>query len=382
MPIEIENIVLARLNGEVLSAEEEQLFDDWYEQPGNPQRYYEWQKLQAALYANAKAGDISADQAWQKLRLQKRFSLPLYRLMKYAAVLLLFIGASISVFLLNREKNPASLLARTEEVLPGRKQAVLTLSTGKQILLSDTLSAIRHQEKGINIEQDNHILSYRLSGTTAEPASNTIDIPRGGEYVIALADGTKIWLNAESRITYPTAFTGNTREVSLEGEAYFEIARDTTKPFIVHTERFDIRVTGTQFNVRTYPEETAAATLTEGKIQLEREGHISRLIPGQQAVLVGEQVEIRDVDTEEAIAWRYESFSFKQRSLESILNELARWYDVNIFYQNPEVKDYHFTAWFRRSSSIEEVIRILEKTKKINIQLKGKTLTVRSHSEK
>lgn len=378
----IDDIVLAKLSGELLSEEEEKLFQTWYSIGDNRQRFYRLQCLRAGIRVNRSGNAVDTGAAWKSLNQRIRPRSVLARISRYAAAVVLLTGLGITAYLLNMQKTAEPVLVQNETVLPGKKQAILTLATGEKIQLSDTLSRIISQEKGVTINNDSHTLAYNLSGETDHPVYHTITIPRGGEYVLVLADETKIWLNSESRITYPVAFAGITREITLEGEAYFEIAKDTTKPFIVHTGAFDIRVTGTQFNVRTYPEEPYSTTLTEGSIQLERAGEVSRLVPGQQAFLRDDHIEIREVDTEEAIAWRYETFSFKQRNLGSILNELSRWYDINIFYQNPEVKAYHFTAWFKRSSSIEEVIQILEKTNKIKMELKGKTLTVKTNSEK
>ena len=172
------------------------------------------------------------------------------------------------------------------------------------------------------------------------------------------------------------AFQGETREVRLQGEAYFEIAKNKNQPFIVHTTQFDVQVTGTQFNVRAYPGEMESATLAEGGIQLEKGGKTYTLKPGQQAYLEEEEVQVRKVNLEIAIAWRYNAFSFEETPLEEIMNELARWYNIHVFYLNPKVKELHFTAWFRRNCTLQEVIDILEKTGKINIELKGKTITV------
>lgn len=378
----IDDIILAKLSGEVLTEEEEKLFQEWYATEGNRKQFYKLQCLQAGIRVNRQSKPIPTEAAWKALHHRIRPRLILKRAVRYAAAVILLSGLGISAYLVNIQRPAKSLLTQNENVLPGKKQAILTLANGEKIQLSDTLSRILSQEKGVTINNNSHTLAYNLSGEADRSAYHTVTIPRGGEYVLVLADETKIWLNSESRITYPVAFAGKTRQITLEGEAYFEIAKDTTKPFIVHTDAFDIRVTGTQFNVRTYPGEPYSTTLTEGKVQLERAGTIDQLKPGQQAILRDNRIEIRNVDTEEAIAWRYETFSFKQRSLESILNELSRWYDINIFYQNPEVKTYHFTAWFKRSSSIEEVIGILEKTNKIKMQLQGKTITVKTNIEK
>ena len=175
-------------------------------------------------------------------------------------------------------------------------------------------------------------------------------------------------------------FSGNTRQVELEGEAYFEVTKDVEKPFIVRMNEYNVRVTGTQFNVRNYSNESLATTLVEGGVQIERRGKVDELRPGQQAVLENNEIRIRVVNVDEQVAWRHGAFGFTQCRLENIMEELARWYDVDVFYMNQQVKDYHFSAWFKRSSSINEVISILEKTKRISLDLKGRILTVKDIS--
>ena len=204
-------------------------------------------------------------------------------------------------------------------------------------------------------------------------------IPRGSEYQLILSDGTIVWLNSESEITFPVNFTGEKREVKLKGEAFFDVAKDERHPFIVKTEQFDIRVTGTQFNVRAYTDEPASATLAEGSIQLVRQEEVIPLVPGQQALLKQGIVKVREIELREAIAWRYNAFYFKQQPLESLLNEIARWYDVEVIYQNPTLKKLHFTAGFQRSCSITEVINTLGMTQKIRLEIKGKTLLVKEY---
>lgn len=373
----IEDIVIDRLNGKPLNAEEERVFARWYEQAGNRKRYYEWQKMRDAVYANAKASEVVTEKAWQTIMRSGRRPLYLRRFIQYAAVVLIFLGMGIAFYWL-RTPQETPLLTEQVTVVPGKKQAVLTLSSGEKLPLTDSIFQTLTEENGIIIRNNApNMLVYDKAEETKEMAYNTIYIPRGGEYKLILSDGTVVWLNSESRLTYPIAFNGDSRELKLEGEAFFEVAKDRSRPFIVHTDRFDIRVTGTQFNVRTYPDEPESATLTEGHIQLERGEKVHRLNPGQQAVLDHNQITIREMDPEEAIAWRYEAFCFKQCRLESIMNELSRWYDVEVFYLNPKLKDLHFTAWFRRSSSFDEVIRILEKTQRVKMEVRGKTVMIR-----
>lgn len=356
--------------------EEEEVFAAWYEEPKNRKCYYEWQKIQAAIRANAEAPGAAAGAAWRKIALRERPLLWLRRGWKYVAAACLLLGIGMAAYRLRVTEQEVPL-AQQATVEPGRKQAVLTLSTGKQISLTDSLCRTVTKENGTVIRNDApNMLVYDAAEQSRGLVYNTVAIPRGGEYKLTLSDGTAVWLNADTRLTFPVAFNGTRREVKLEGEAFFEVAKDTARPFVIHTREFDVRVTGTAFNVRSYPEEAKSATLIEGGIQLEKGNFFYRLQAGEQAIVKDAQVDIRQVKAEEAIAWRYGTFSFKEARLEHIMNELSRWYDVEVFYLHPQLKELHFTAWFRRNSSIEEVVRILEKTKKIRIHIKGRTLMI------
>lgn len=374
----IEEIIIKRLSEEHLSEEESAFFDKWYQNSSNREYYNDLLKIRSGIIASQVKERIDKRKAWNQVRPARKISL-IRTLLKFAAIMILPL--SLGVFLLIRENKQEKVVYAEVPVQPGRKQAVLTLSSGQQVMLADTI--VHVNEKGMVISNfPDKELVYKIMNDTmkTETIYNTVTVPRGGEYKLVLADGTIVWLNSDSHIRYPVTFSGNTRQVELEGEAYFEVAKDVEKPFIVRMNEYNVRVTGTQFNVRNYSNESLATTLVEGGVQIERKGKVDRLRPGQQAVLENNEIRIRVVNVEEQVAWRHGAFGFTQCRLENIMEELARWYDVDVFYMNQQVKDYHFSAWFKRSSSINEVINILEKTKKISLDLKGRILTVKDIS--
>lgn len=376
---EIQTILEKLLTGrEKLSPDEEAMFGAWMQDESNRKKFYELRRIRSAIYAQSMSEKLNSEEEWDKLSQRLRPHRRSLRFLPYAAAVLI-VGLGIALGILNKRPQVApTVLSVSQQVVPGQKQAVLTLSTGQQVILSDSLSPMM-EKNGTTIQNTGSQLVYNQSDTSDILVYNTVTVPRGGEYKLTLSDGSVVWVNSESEITYPVTFSANIREITLKGEAFFEIKKDNNRPFIVRTSQFDIRVTGTQFNVRSYPEDIASATLAQGSIQLEESNHITRLKPGQQASLINGKIQVQEIDLEESIAWRYEAFCFKQRPLESILNEIARWYDIEIFYQNNEVRNYHFTAWFRRSTPIQELIDILEKTEQIKLELKGKTLTVRAY---
>ena len=374
----IEEIIIKRLSEEHLSEEESAFFDKWYQNSSNREYYNDLLKIRSGIIASQVKERIDKRKAWNQVHPARKISL-IRTLLKFAAIVILPL--SLGVFLLIRENKQEKVVYAEVPVQPGKKQAVLTLSSGQQVMLADTI--VHVNEKGMVISNfPDKELVYKIMNDTmkTETIYNTVTVPRGGEYKLVLADGTIVWLNSDSHIRYPVTFSGNTRQVELEGEAYFEVAKDVEKPFIVRMNEYNVRVTGTQFNVRNYSNESLATTLVEGGVQIERKGKVDRLRPGQQAVLENNEIRIRVVNVEEQVAWRHGAFGFTQCRLENIMEELARWYDVDVFYMNQQVKDYHFSAWFKRSSSINEVINILEKTKKISLDLKGRILTVKDIS--
>ena len=374
----IEEIIIKRLSEEHLSKEESVFFDKWYQNSSNREYYNDLLKIRSGIIASQVKERIDKRKAWNQVHPARKISL-IRTLLKFAAIMILPL--SLGVFLLIRENKQEKVVYAEVPVQPGRKQAVLTLSSGQQVMLADTI--VHVNEKGMVISNfPDKELVYKIMNDTmkTETIYNTVTVPRGGEYKLVLADGTIVWLNSDSHIRYPVTFSGNTRQVELEGEAYFEVAKDVEKPFIVRMNEYNVRVTGTQFNVRNYLNESLATTLVEGGVQIERKGKVDRLRPGQQAVLENNEIRIRVVNVEEQVAWRHGAFGFTQCRLENIMEELARWYDVDVFYMNQQVKNYHFSAWFKRSSSINEVINILEKTKKISLDLKGRILTVKDIS--
>ena len=378
MEKKLEEIIMKQLASETLSEDEKVCFEEWFKNPSHQKYFRELLKFRSGVMAYSVKDKVDREKAWNKVRPVRKIS-RVRQVLKYAAILLLPLCVGLLLF--TREQEKVQTVYVEPAVKPGGKLAVLTLSTGKQVELAGGVSAISEQGAEISTSTDNELVYKQVENRMpVNEVYNTITIPRGGEYKLVLADGTTVWLNSDSYIRFPVTFSGDKRQVELRGEAYFEVAKNMEKPFIVRINDYDICVTGTQFNVRDYSNESVVTTLVEGSIQLERGKQIQKLVPGQQALLVNGRWIIKEVDVTDFIGWREGAFNFKEVCLENIINELARWYDFDVYYQNAEVKNYHFTAWFRRNASIEEVIEVLEKTKKIQMRLDGKTLIVQKKS--
>ncbi|WP_461633379.1 FecR family protein [Labilibaculum euxinus] len=272
------------------------------------------------------------------------------------------------------------------QIEKGNSKALLITSGGNEYRLDEGINRIISEKEGVQIHADsNHVVQYEgFAGESNESKLadmyNTLKVPRLGEYQLVLSDGTKVWLNSESELRYPVKFTGETREVELLGEAYFDVEKNPDKPFLVKTKSTTTRVLGTEFNVSAYPNEELNITLVEGSIELKSKqtSGKQRLIPGDNANLKigGDQIHVSQVDVRKYTAWREGYFYFEKERLEDILTKLERWYDFKVFYQNPAVKDYIFRMRADRNEDFAEIISRLEQTRRISMQLKGNVIVV------
>lgn len=256
----------------------------------------------------------------------------------------------------------------------------LKLSTGEMIEL-DKYQGMMIREDSVQITNFDYMLKYSYDTVAStEVRYDTLVIPRGSEYSIVLADGTKVFLNASSEIYYPVVFPGDKREVGLKGEAYFEVAKDEHRPFFVQTGDVRIRVLGTSFNVTSYPEhEKIETTLEQGRIQITNGKEQVDVVPGKQVVYdkKNSQFKMRSVDTKLYTSWKDGYYKFDQMTLEEIMETLALWYDLNVFYANAEVKSLEFTGRLRRYDRVEGLFKKIEQTDLVEFELNGKNVVIR-----
>lgn len=265
------------------------------------------------------------------------------------------------------------------DVLPGGNKAILKLADGSMVVLDDAKNGVLTQQGATKVIKLDGKLSYNPGHKTAhEIVYNTISTPRGGQYEIGLPDGSHVWLNASSTLRFPTAFAGKERRVEITGEAYFEIAKSKTMPFIVSVNSSEIRVMGTHFNVMAYSEEAAIkTTLLEGSVKFINGKDSSFLKPGQQSQLFkGRPIQVvNNADIEEVIAWKNGMFNFWSADLETVLKQLSRWYDVDIEYRNKTFKGL-FVGEMPRSSKLSDVLKALELTGNLHFGIEGKKIIV------
>lgn len=265
-------------------------------------------------------------------------------------------------------------------IQPGSNQATLTLANGSQVVLSDEKDGQIAAQKGANVVKPaNGSLTYVQSNTSATPDINTLTTPNGGQYQIVLPDGTKVWINATSSLSFPVSFAGaQNRTVQLKGEAYFEVAPDIQHPFIVKTTYQQVLVLGTHFNVSAYSDEpNTLTTLLEGSVKVaSHDGSVAAILtPNQQSSFKDGKVGVKEVIAEDAIAWKEGYFRFNNEPLEEVLKKIGRWYNVTIVYEDDEIKNKTVYGTMSRFSSINEVISVLELTKAARFEIHGNKIS-------
>ncbi|WP_431209896.1 FecR family protein [Puia sp. P3] len=254
------------------------------------------------------------------------------------------------------------------DLVPGRDKAVLKLSDGREVELNGTVSGGIANQDGAAITEDNGWLKYSASG---EAHYNDLYTPVGAQIKVVLADGTKVWLDAGSSIHYPTAFPSGNREVTITGQAYFEVAANARQPFIVHAKDQTIRVLGTHFNVNAYGAAAAKTTLEQGSVLVSSGSAEVKLEPGQQTE--GGIVK-NGVDLEEVLAWKNGEFRFNGASIAVIMDQLARWYGAEVRYKD-DIRE-EFVAKIPRNVPISKVLKYLEATGQVKFAIDGNVITV------
>lgn len=308
-------------------------------------------------------------------------------ILKIAAAACLIIAGTAYFYSPTRNFHKPDLVAQSlaeHKIIHGGNHAVLSLENGSTIVLdsvpvgklANTHNIAVYKAKDGQLIFDAAAMVDENS-RKEDVAYNTLSTPRGGQYFIKLADGSKVWLNAGSSLKFPSAFSKTHRDVELNGEAYFEIAKDSNRPFNVKTETQSLQVLGTHFNVNAYADENVVATtLLEGSVEISqlKTGRKQLLKPGQQSRL-GTDILVSNVDAEQFVDWKNGYFKFSRENIQSIMRKISRWYDVDVKYEG-RITNEGFVGTIERSKDISEVLKTLKLTGEINFKIEGKTITV------
>lgn len=296
-----------------------------------------------------------------------------------AAAVLIIMAAGVFRWINNYTSSTHVITSVVNDVLPGSTGATVTFSDGRQLVLDSTAKGLIADEKGSQVMLEQGHLSYQPTGDHATGEYyNTVSTPIGRVYQLTLADGTGVWLNAGSSITFPTAFAGNTRQVTISGEAYFEVAKDKFKPFLVQTGTATVEVLGTHFNINGYSNEPViTTTLLEGSVRMRQRSSSTLLTPGQQVQYdhTGDTApQITWANTEAVMAWKNGYFQFNDTDLKAVMRELSRWYDVTVQYEG-NIPTKKIIGEISKNTNLSEVLQAFSYTG-IHFRIEGKTIIV------
>lgn len=301
-------------------------------------------------------------------------------MMRVAAVCILLL--SIGGVLWMRYDSPVDEIALNDDIqiTPGKPEALLYLSSGESVLLSKMKKELRENNGVAILVNDAGEIRYHAErqDSTVQPLLNRLVVPRGAEFMITLEDGTRVWLDSETELRYPTNFSAEEREVYVRGEAYFEVAKMQDKPFIVKVDQMSVNVLGTKFNISTRVENVVQTVLVEGKVRLESKGRQVVLKPSQKADFDSESEDwtVENVDVSSYVAWKDGNFVFDNKSLEYIMNRLSLWYDVEVQYSDEGVKGVKLSGDMKRYKNIQELLYFFERISDVRFVIKGKKITI------
>lgn len=314
---------------------------------------------------------------------RKLTSVTLWKRWIAAASILIAVSAG-GYFLLTNKSEPVQLVQLDGiDFNPGSNKAILTLSSGKQISIDDAEDGKLASEGGTEISKTNDgQVVYNGDDAKGKAMDNTMTTPRGALFHMVLSDGTGVWLNAASSITYPVHFNGNNREVRITGEVYFQVAHNAAKPFHVISNGQSVEVLGTHFNINAYDnEQSVKTTLLEGSVKVaslapgnEKNGVI--LKPGQQSSLDNNILKVATVQTHEIMAWKDGFFDFTDADIRTVMRQFARWYDVDIQFEGPVTSDT-FTGRLPRSLSLSRVMGMMQSSKAVKLTVEGRRIVVK-----
>lgn len=368
-----------------ITEEERQELEDWCEEAPRNRKLFE-QICQEDLfskerYVYEKIHDTKAFSVFEK-RVRKVSSRSMGNWWKYAAVLLFPILVVGSWKLMHETEQVSIVASSVAPIQPGCSQAVLVLDDGRKVFLKEEEEGVISEDKEITVtgEKDRLVYTSSEGKNVDEIRFNELEVPRGGEYKVRLADGTLVYLNSATRMKYPVKFDEKERKVYLSGEAYFEVAKDPERPFFVEMEGVEVRVYGTSFNVNTHQKGNIQTVLVKGSIGVKvlSSGMESMIRPGQMAEFKqgNTKVDVKDVNVAVYTDWKDGIFRFENQRLEDILAVLSNWYDMNVFYQTVSVKELHFSGYMERYKDVSVILEAITLSTGVTFSIQGKTIIV------
>jgi len=373
-----------------LNPKDSEIFEDWLAESKENRAYFE--RLRDYCHNSRQVTQERQEDAWMAVNRQIQLSpIPKYTrnrsrvkvISGIAATILLLFGISVLWTYLQKQEEPTELaVVEVPVITPGTSKATLITTNGKSIELSKDQD-LQIMDHDVAIQSFGSKLTYTGGSVDRKEIEqfNTLVVPRGGEYKLVLSDSTKVWLNSETTLRYPIVFKTGKRTVELTGEAYFEVASNVEQPFEVVTVGQTITVLGTSFNVSAYESNAnEVTTLVEGKIQAITDvGQSQIILPGNQVLYSRQFGEMlyHKVDTEVYTNWKDGLFTFEDKRLDAIMTTLARWYDVNVFYENDAAASIRFTGQVKRYDEVQNILELIEITKAVKFETSGKAIIIK-----
>ncbi len=359
-----------------LEDEEKRELQDWLEESEENRRYY--RKMEEFFTGIERGREIDVRGNFREFERKTygRQRLLVVRVLKYAAVLIVLVGCVV----LWRGIGTVSREGRHQlAAVPGSEVAVLYTGSGEKIMLETRGKRSIVVADSLRLQQDSNVLNYatmKIEGKLID-MTHMVRVPRGGEFSMKLSDGTMVYLNAETDFSYPVQFCGQERRVKLTGEAYFDVTK-SDKPFVVEVNGVEVKVLGTRFNIQAYRGKMRCeTTLEQGSVQVKTKDSALLLVPGEQAVLTGEgKLSKQKVDVRRYTAWKDGIFVFEDERLEDVMNTIARWYDVQVFYQNVVVKEVRINGSISRYKDVSVLLEKLEKLDLVRFEIREGIITV------
>ena len=353
--------------------------DEWYEQSATDARYAEGMSTSEKLQAKDKMLSAINTKIFSFESPAKKISL--YNIIgKLSIAAAVFVIAFAGFYFYQQQNRQRLVEIANTKITPGKNKAVLTLGNGEKISLTDASNGQIATQSGIKIvKTKSGQLIYEISGAADNKTVeyNSIEAPVGGQWQVILPDQSRVWLNALSSITYPTRFTNGERRVKITGEAYFEIAHRKNMPFRVQSKGQTVEVLGTHFNIAAYSDEKLIkTTLLEGSVKISNQGRTALLIPGQQAQVDDQSLKVTNhIDLDDVIAWKNGYFKFNE-NVESIMNKIARWYNVEVIYEYKPDTKIGFGGEISRNRDLKEVLETIEYSGKVHFRTEGRRIIV------
>ena len=381
----IARLIFLHIQGMTDNAQEKEL-DEW--RSVSPRHEELFQRMLSSEHVEKSISrfvktEEEEERGWRQLQQKARSGRSVRKIkwFPYAAAIVLILSVG-GVFYFSGDKEQTEILpiAKNEVQVPGSR-AVLILPDGRKVDLENEVLRSDLAQSDSLLLVSARSLKYRdIDSPDATEIFHTLEIPRGGEYLLTLSDGTMIYLNSESTLSFPVKFQGKERKVYLTGEAYFKVAKNTEHPFVVTAGELEVLVTGTTFGVRAYKDEKdIQTTLESGQVTVRVEGKSVKLVPNKQVLFNKSTMglEVRDVDVDLYLAWADGRLGYDNCPLEKILTDLGRWYNIDVFYSRDELRSYQFSLNMKKHEEFTQVLELIGKTGEVQFEIKDNTVIVK-----